>query len=123
MHASAALMIVFMALVCFVLSPCFGCAGGLAKRRPDLGVDLGNVMLAQVRQPGRAPARHRQQTRPHDAIDRSFLGAPGMCQLPSRGNMHFFPPSDMAGWGVPVFRPSFRGKPERLHTLLHTASR
>jgi hypothetical protein len=36
----------------------------LRERLPDLGGDLGDIMLAQMRQPRRAPARQRQQPGP-----------------------------------------------------------
>jgi hypothetical protein len=38
----------------------------LGQNRPYLGLDLGDVALAQIRQPRRAPTRHRDPHRPQD---------------------------------------------------------
>jgi hypothetical protein len=43
----------------------------LGQNRPSLGLDLGDVVLAQIRQPRGAPARHRE---PHRAQDLRPLG-------------------------------------------------
>jgi hypothetical protein len=48
----------------------------LTQRRPDLGIDFGNIMLSQMQQPRRDPRRHCQHSRLDRPKHAAQAGAP-----------------------------------------------